>query len=80
LANTHNTPPQHYPDKQTKTKPQELAEFIVAGRLGAKIDKVSGVVESRRPDARAAAYHDVLKRGDLLLARVQKLSRVADVE
>ncbi|KAI8462724.1 MAG: 26S proteasome subunit RPN7-domain-containing protein [Monoraphidium minutum] len=59
---------------------QELADFIVAGRLGAKIDKVSGVVESKRPDARNARYQDVIRRGDLLLNRIQKLSRIIDIE
>lgn len=59
---------------------QELADFIVAGRLGAKIDKVSGVVESKRPDARNASYQDVIRRGDLLLNRIQKLSRIIDIE
>lgn len=59
---------------------QELADFIVAGRLGAKIDKVSGVVESKRPDVRNAAYQDVIRKGDLLLNRIQKLSRIIDIE
>lgn len=59
---------------------QELADFIVAGRLGAKIDKVSGVVESKRPDLRNARYQDVIRKGDLLLNRIQKLSRIIDIE
>ncbi|GBF97604.1 26S proteasome non-ATPase regulatory subunit 6 [Raphidocelis subcapitata] len=67
-------------DVSTKFLDQELADFIVAGRLGAKIDGVAGVAEGRRPDARNAAYGDVIRRGDLLLNRIQKLSRVVDVE
>lgn len=27
---------------------QEISDFIVAGRLGAKIDKVSGIIETKR--------------------------------
>jgi 26S proteasome regulatory subunit N7 len=35
---------------------------------------------ARRPDAKNAMYLDTIKRGDLLLNRVQKLSRVIDAE
>ncbi len=33
-----------------------------------------------RPDARNALYQDTIKKGDQLLNRIQKLSRVIDVE
>eukprot|EP00887_Chlorella_sp_A99_P003104 scaffold9.g3104.t1 len=109
----------------------ELAAFVVAGRLPAKIDKVAGVVETnrheergagggggaqcprragarraagargvhaahaprpppaarsrpplhaRRPDAKNALYQSAIRQGDHLLNRLQKLSRVADIE
>lgn len=58
----------------------EMSELIVAGRLNAKIDKVAGVVETSRPDAKSALYIDTIKKGDLLLSRIQKLSKVIDVE
>ncbi|KAG2497130.1 hypothetical protein HYH03_004721 [Edaphochlamys debaryana] len=58
----------------------ELVDFICAGRLHAKIDQVAGVIETNRPDAKNALYADTLKSGDLLLSRVQKLSRVIDME
>ncbi|KAL4427712.1 hypothetical protein ABPG75_001801 [Micractinium tetrahymenae] len=58
----------------------ELADFIVAGRLPAKIDKVAGMVETNRPDAKNALYQQAIKQGDLLLNRVQKLSKVIDIE
>ncbi|CAM9099584.1 unnamed protein product [Phaeothamnion confervicola] len=57
----------------------ELNRFIAAGRLNAKIDKVGGVVETNRPDRKNAQYQAAIKQGDLLLNRVQKLSRVIDV-
>lgn len=59
---------------------EELAEFIVAGRVAAKIDKVAGVVETNRPDAKNALYQSAIKQGDHLLNRLQKLARVADIE
>lgn len=57
----------------------ELARFIAAGRLNAKIDKVAGVIETNRPDAKNAQYQAVIKQGDVLLNRIQKLARVINV-
>ncbi|GMH39437.1 hypothetical protein BSKO_07335 [Bryopsis sp. KO-2023] len=59
---------------------KEISDFIVAGRLHAKIDKVAGVIETNRPDARNALYQQTIKQGDLLLNRIQKLSKVIDLE
>ncbi|KAE8214782.1 hypothetical protein CF319_g1292 [Tilletia indica] len=56
---------------------RELARFISAGRLPAVIDKVSGVVETRRPDTKNAQYAKIIKDGDVLLNQLQKLSRTA---
>ncbi|XP_067932232.1 26S proteasome non-ATPase regulatory subunit 6-like [Watersipora subatra] len=58
---------------------QELSRLIAAGRLHAKIDKVGGIVETNRPDSKNYQYQDVIKQGDLLLNRVQKLSRVINI-
>jgi len=57
----------------------ELSRFIASGRLNCKIDKVVGVVETNRPDARNAQYQAMIKHGDQLLNRIQKLSRVINV-
>ncbi|KAL3137087.1 hypothetical protein ABBQ32_006672 [Trebouxia sp. C0010 RCD-2024] len=58
----------------------ELADFIVSGRLTAKIDKVAGVVETNRPDAKNAQYQQTIRHGDLLLNRLQRLAKVVDLE
>ncbi|KAI7865897.1 26S proteasome subunit RPN7-domain-containing protein [Spinellus fusiger] len=58
---------------------RELYKFVAAGRLNCVIDKVNGIIETNRPDAKNAQYQTVVKQGDLLLNRVQKLSRVIDV-
>lgn len=52
----------------------ELSRFISMRRLNCKIDKVSGIVETNRPDSKNAQYADTIKQGDLLLNRVQKLA------
>lgn len=55
---------------------KELSRFISAGRLNCKIDKVGGQVETNRPDAKNVQYTETIKKGDLLLNRIQKLTRV----
>ncbi|XP_050377823.1 26S proteasome non-ATPase regulatory subunit 6 homolog [Argentina anserina] len=57
----------------------ELSRFIAAGKLHCKIDKVSGVLETNRPDAKNSLYQATIKQGDFLLNRIQKLSRVIDL-
>lgn len=57
----------------------ELASFISSGKLTCKIDKVGGVIESNEHDARSQVYVDIIKQGDLLLNRMQKLSGAIDM-
>merc|ERR1719421_72520 len=58
----------------------EVAEFIAAGRLPCRIDHVNGVLETTHPDGRNASYRSLIKGGDALLNRVQKLAKVIDME
>jgi len=58
---------------------QELSGFISSSRLSCSIDKVGGIVCSTRPDSKNAQYQATLKQGDVLLNRVQKLSRVINM-
>jgi len=58
---------------------QELSRFIAAGRLHCKIDKVRNIVETNRPDSKNYQYQGSIKSGDLLLNRIQKLSRVINI-
>nr|CAI5824840.1 unnamed protein product [Callosobruchus analis] len=58
---------------------EELSTFIATGRLHCKIDRVGGIVETNRPDLKNAQFNSVVKQGDLLLNRVQKLSRVINI-
>lgn len=58
---------------------RELSKFIAAGRVHCKIDRVGGIVETNRPDQKNAQFNAVVKQGDLLLNRVQKLSRVINI-
>ena len=59
---------------------EELSGLISEGRVAAKIDRVDGVVYTTRPDPKNAAYQQVVKMGDHVLNKLQKLSKLADVE
>ena len=54
----------------------DISRFVYAGRLFCKVDKVSGVIECSRPDSKHAQYAAVIKQGDALLNRIQKLARI----
>jgi len=58
---------------------KELSRFIAAGRLHCKIDRVNEIVETNRPDNKNWQYQETIKKGDLLLNRIQKLSRVINI-
>merc|ERR1712216_462699 len=58
---------------------QETASFIASGQIACKIDKVHGIIESNVPDSRNESYVQVIKQGDVLLSRMQKLSKVIDM-
>ncbi len=58
---------------------KELSNFIYIGRINCKIDKVSGVIESNRPNKKAELFNATIKQGDHLLNRVQKLARALDI-
>ena len=57
----------------------ELSNFIYNGKLNCKIDKVSGIIESNRPNRKAELFNETVKQGDLLLNRVQKLARALEI-
>ena len=58
---------------------KELARFIAANRLPCKINKVRGIVETTRPDSKNYQYQQLIKQGDHLLNKIQKLSRVINL-
>jgi 26S proteasome regulatory subunit N7 len=58
---------------------KELSTFIYQGRINCKIDKVSGIIESNRPNKKVEAFQGCVKSGDALLNRVQKLARALEI-
>jgi len=57
----------------------ELSSFISSGKLTCKIDKVGEIIESNESDNRSQVYVEIIKQGDLLLNRMQKLSGAIDM-
>lgn len=57
-----------------------LYTLISNERLQCKVDKVSGRVVTQRGEGNAnVEFHKIIKSGDLLLSRLQKLSRVVEL-
>jgi 26S proteasome regulatory subunit N7 len=60
----------------------ELFRWITAGRLDCLMDKMSGTIRlDHRTANRAknALYGDMIKSGDFLLNRLQKLGRIVNI-
>jgi len=56
----------------------EVSSFISNAKLPCKIDKVGGIIESNTADTRNTKYLEILKQGDLLLNRMQKVAATVD--
>ncbi|PPQ83542.1 hypothetical protein CVT25_006941 [Psilocybe cyanescens] len=54
----------------------DLSHFISLSRLACKIDKAHSLVRSTRPSLKNAQYEVLVKRGDVQLGGVQRLSKV----
>jgi 26S proteasome regulatory subunit N7 len=57
----------------------ELSSFISSGKLTCKIDKVGCVIESNESDSKSQVYSEIIKQGDLLVMRMQRLSAAIDM-
>ncbi|CAG9539594.1 unnamed protein product [Cercopithifilaria johnstoni] len=55
---------------------KELHRLIATGQLHCRIDAVRGIIIMNHPDTKNHLYHSVIKDGDILLNRIQKLARV----
>jgi 26S proteasome regulatory subunit N7 len=55
---------------------RELHRLISTGQLNCRIDAVRGIIEMNHPDNKNHLYKAVMRDGDILLNRIQKLARV----
>lgn len=51
----------------------DLERFISAGKVNAKIDKVSGKIEARRVESRAVQLEKLLTSGDQVVNKIEKI-------
>ncbi|EPY38002.1 26S proteasome regulatory subunit N7 [Angomonas deanei] len=56
-----------------------LSTFIFNERITCKVDRINGSVQTYRGDATNFHYHKIIKSGDILINRIQKLSRLVDM-
>ena len=57
---------------------KELSNFISNGRINAKIDKVSGIIECVQEEPIVTLYHKSIRESDVLLNKIHKLSKFLD--
>ena len=57
----------------------ELSNYISQGRLSAKIDKVSGIIECSQDEPTVDLYNSIIHDSDLLLTKVHKLSNLLEL-
>ncbi|CAB4252079.1 similar to Saccharomyces cerevisiae YPR108W RPN7 Essential [Maudiozyma barnettii] len=50
----------------------DLGKFIPNKQLNCVIDRVNGIVETKRPDNKNGQYHQLIRQGDGLLTKLQK--------
>ena len=55
---------------------RELHRLISTSQLNCRIDAVRGIIEMNHPDNKNHLYKAVMRDGDILLNRIQKLARV----
>lgn len=55
---------------------RDLAPFIAGQRLSCTIDRVRGVIETKREGEKNRQYGDVVQRGDQLITKLQKYGQV----
>ncbi|OII71791.1 proteasome regulatory subunit RPN7 [Cryptosporidium ubiquitum] len=58
---------------------KDIVTFISSSKLPCTIDKVKQVIICNREDKKMSQYNELVKKGDLLLNRLQRLSRIIQV-
>lgn len=59
---------------------KELSSIISEGRVSAKIDKVSGIIECIQEEPTVSMYYKTLRESDILISKIHKLSRYLEAK
>ena len=57
----------------------ELSNFISQGRINAKIDKVSGIIECSHNEQNVDLYQTTIRESDILISKIHKLSKLLEI-
>ena len=57
----------------------ELSNFISLGRINAKIDKVSGIIECSHNEQNIDLYQTTIRESDILISKIHKLSKLLEI-
>ena len=57
----------------------ELSNFISQGRINAKIDKVSGIIECNHNEQNIDLYQATIRDSDILISKIHKLSKLLEI-
>ena len=57
----------------------ELSNFISQGRINAKIDKVSGIIECSYNEQNVDLYQNTIRESDILISKIHKLSKLLEI-
>ena len=58
---------------------RELSNFISQGRINAKIDKVSGIIECNHNEQNLDLYQATIRDSDILISKIHKLSKLLEI-
>ena len=58
---------------------RELSNFISQGRINAKIDKVSGIIECSHNEQNVDLYQATIRDSDILISKIHKLSKLLEI-
>ena len=58
---------------------RELSNFISQGRINAKIDKVSGIIECSQNEQNIDLYQTTIRESDILISKIHKLSKLLEI-
>ena len=58
---------------------RELSNFISQGRINAKIDKVSWIIECNHNEENVDLYQATIRDSDILISKIHKLSKLLEI-
>ena len=58
---------------------RELSNFISQGRINAKLDKVSGIIECNHNEQNIDLYQATIRDSDILISKIHKLSKLLEI-